>query len=437
MDLKIPEAPHEIVGGPDEAIDIINSCIKCGCCNAICPTFDLLGDELDSPRGRIALIKDMIEDGHAPDAETVAHLDKCLSCNACLTACPSDVDYMHLIDIGRAHVEENYKRPLANRLLRDTLAKTLSDAEQFEKSMNLGRKVKWAAPILKAIPALKPAAAMLEALPAETSQAPLPKGLYPAKSDIQKRVLIPSGCVQNKLDAEIDNATVNLLTHLGVDVTLPDNDGCCGALNLHLGKSETALDQVRRNVDAWYPLIEEGLDAIVITTTGCGTTFKDYGHLLQEDPAYRDRAAAVAALAMDVTEFLVTLKLPKPLVKPKLTVAYHAACSLQHAQQVTNPPRKLLLKAGFKQVRPENEQQCCGSAGTYSILQSEISQQLRYRKVAALEATRASVITAGNIGCLQHIGSGTTTPIVHIVKLLNWAFAGEKPSELAHIPEQS
>ena len=433
IDDKPQDGNQSYTGGTYRAREIINTCIKCGCCNDICPTFNILEDELDSPRGRINLIKDMIETDRAADAETVAHIDRCLSCNACLTACPSDVDYMHLIDFARVHIEETYRRPLLDRFVRNMLARTLSDPDRFSQAMKLGRPFRGVAPLLKTIAPLKPLAALLDSIPAQRSQNGVAKGTHAAVGEPQKKVLIPSGCVQQALDSEIDRAAVNLLQHVGVEVILPDGDGCCGALVLHLGKSDLALDQARNNVDTWYPLIDEGLDAIVITATGCGTTIKDYGHLFRDDPDYRDRAQKISEIAVDVTEFLTSIDLPKPVTKPKLKVAYHAACSLQHAQKILNDPRKMLLKAGFKQVRPEKEHMCCGSAGTYSILQSELSAQLQKSKVDALEATGASVITAGNIGCLQHIRADTKLPVIHIVRLLNWSYTGEKPDEIVEV----
>ncbi len=423
----VPDAP-----GAAQAGAIIRTCIDCGCCNSGCPTFDLLGDELDSPRGRIRLMKDMLENGVPPDAETVLHLDRCLSCNACLTTCPSGVDYMHLIDHARGHIETAYDRPVLDRVLRALLARILPYPERFRLAMIAAWPVRWLAPLVDRLPGLAAYGALMGSTPVRlpSRSDEIVPGAFPATGESRKRVLIPSGCVQSVLDPDINRAAIRLLNTFGVDVVLPDRDTCCGALVLHLGRNDDALDQARRNIDAWSPLIDEGLDAIVITTSGCGTTIKDYGHLLAGDPAYADRARRVSEMARDITEFLVEIDLPKPAVKPGLKVAYHAACSLQHAQKVMNPPRKLLLKAGFKLARPDREHLCCGSAGTYSILQPDLSRQLRDRKVAALEAIGADVIAAGNIGCIRHIGESAQLPVLHTVQLLDWAYGGDRPAAL-------
>jgi len=423
-----------------ESVKILHKCSHCGCCVSTCPTYELLGDEADSPRGRIYLIKDMLENGRSADSEVVTHIDRCLSCLGCLTACPAGVDYMHLVDHARAHIEDTYRRPLVDRFIRGMLAQVLPYPGRFRAAMRLARPFKRFAPLMNKLPTLKPVGAMLNAapdsIPARSTNV-IP-GIFGAVGERKKRVILPSGCVQQVLDPEINRATINLLTRVGVEVVISSADNCCGALVHHLGKREQALAQARRNIDAWYESVQQGnVDAIVITTSGCGTTIKDYGHMLANDPNYAAKAAAISKLTKDVTEFLVTLNLPEPKLKLGLKVAYHSACSLQHGQKVLNEPRKLLLKAGLKSVRPEGEHLCCGSAGTYSILQPEISTRLRDRKVANLAATHADVIAAGNIGCLTQINTTSELPAVHIVLLLEWAWSGEKPAALAkyRIPE--
>lgn len=412
--------------------EILRSCITCGCCNDICPTFTVLNDENDGPRGRINLMRDMIENGKAPDSHTVKHLDRCLTCTACQTICPVGVDYMHLIDEARVEIEENYTRPLLDRVTRNMLADTLPYPEKFLSKMALARRFKWTAPLLEMVRPLRPLAALMNSVPNTLPRREdiLQPGYFTAKSDNQARVLIPSGCVQKIIDSDINRAAIDLLTAAGVDVVLPENDKCCGALDLHLGKRERTLQKARDNIDVWYPLLEEGLDAIVITTSGCGTTIKDYGSLLAQDPDYADRATAIAALALDVTEFLSRITLPEPIVQPDIEVAYHAACSLQHTQRVKFEPRKLLLDAGFKLQRPRDENMCCGSAGTYSFLQPEIAGELRRRKADSLSEGKPDVIAGGNLGCLTHISQATEVPLVHTVQLLAWVYAGQKPKAL-------
>ncbi|MCP4319856.1 MAG: glycolate oxidase subunit GlcF [Hyphomicrobiales bacterium] len=415
-----------------EAKEIINTCINCGCCNAICPTFDILADERDSPRGRINLIKDMLKKGCEPDRELVSHIDKCLSCNACLTACPSNVDYMHLIDRARDYVEANHSRSFFDRMARQLLKQVLPYPSRFRLAMRLARPFRSLAAPVGAIPGLKAYGALLAAVPKKRQQGSheMDAGTFAAKADRKKRVLIPSGCVQGVLEPEINRSAVRLLTEVGVEVTIPGSDNCCGALVLHLGERATAIEQARRNIDSWYPLVAERLDAIVITASGCGTTIKDYGHMLAHDSDYAERAARVSELARDISEFLIECDLPAPVLKPRLKVACHLACSLQHAQNIMYQPRRLLLKAGFKLARPKDEHLCCGSAGTYSILQPDLSRQLRDRKVESLEEIGADVIASGNIGCISHIGKTAQLPVLHTVQLLDWSYTGHKPEIL-------
>ncbi|MBW8282828.1 MAG: glycolate oxidase subunit GlcF [Rhizobium sp.] len=415
-----------------EAESILRKCVHCGFCTATCPTYVTLGNELDSPRGRIYLIKDMLENGRPADKQIVTHIDRCLSCLACMTTCPSGVDYMHLVDHARIHIEKTYKRPLMNRLTRAILAVTLPYPARFRAALGLARLGRPFAGLFKRIPALKPMGAMLELAPRSIPAAgdSARPATHAPKAEKRGRVAILTGCAQPVLDPGINAATIRLLTRLGVEVVVPQGEGCCGALVHHMGRENQALDSARRNVDVWTREIDRGgLDAIVITASGCGTTIKDYGHMLRLDPAYAEKAKRVSALARDVTEYLSTLDLPVQ-EKKNLTVTYHSACSMQHGQKITMAPKMLLKNAGFTVRDPAEGHLCCGSAGTYNIMQPEISEKLKVRKVKNLEATKPDVIAAGNIGCMTQIGSGTAVPIVHTVELLDWAYGGERPAGL-------
>ncbi|PPJ47655.1 glycolate oxidase iron-sulfur subunit [Rhizobium sp. KAs_5_22] len=415
-----------------EAEGILRKCVHCGFCTATCPTYVTLGNELDSPRGRIYLIKDMLENGRAADKQVVTHIDRCLSCLACTTTCPSGVDYMHLVDHARIHIEKTYKRPLINRLTRGILAMTLPYPARFRAALGLARLGRPFAGLFKRIPALRPMGAMLDLAPRSIPAAgdSARPATHAPKAAKRGRVAILTGCAQPVLDPGINAATIRLLTRLGVEVVVPEGEGCCGALVHHMGRETQALDSARRNVDVWTREIDRGgLDAIVITASGCGTTIKDYGHMLRLDPAYAEKARRVSALAKDVTEYLSTLDLPVQ-EKKNLTVTYHSACSMQHGQKITMVPKTLLKNAGFTVRDPAEGHLCCGSAGTYNIMQPEISATLKARKVKNLEATKPDVIAAGNIGCMTQIGSGTAVPIVHTIELLDWAYGGERPAKL-------
>jgi len=419
--------------GVAESEKILRKCVHCGFCTATCPTYVTLGNELDSPRGRIYLIKDMLENGRAADKEVVTHIDRCLSCLACVTTCPSGVDYMHLVDHARAHIEKTYERPFVDRMIRSVLAMVLPYPKRFRlalKASALGRPF---IPLFKAIKPLHPVAAMLALAP---TRVPAKDYSAPPEPDVsarmQGRVAILSGCAQSVLDPGINNATRQLLARSGVEIVVPQGEGCCGALVHHMGREDDSHAAAKRNIDAWMHEIDNGgLDAILITTSGCGTTVKDYGHMLRRDPEYSEKAARVSALAKDITEYLSTIELPEATNIGKLTVAYHSACSLQHGQKVTVQPKALLRAAGFTVREPAEGHLCCGSAGTYNILQPEIANRLRERKVKNIERTKPDVISAGNIGCITQIGSGTGIPVVHTIELLNWAYGGEKPRALA------
>jgi len=407
---------------------ILRSCVHCGFCTATCPTYQLLGDELDSPRGRIYLIKDMLESGRPADEKTVRHIDRCLSCLSCMTTCPSGVHYMHLVDHARAHIEKTYRRPLSDRLLRWALAKVLPYPTRLRLALLAARIGR---PLRRLIPDAR-LRAMMEMAPA--SIPPVSRNddpqVFPARGPRRMRVALMTGCAQRALNTDINDATIRLLRRLGCEVVIARGQGCCGALTHHMGKVADSHAAAAANIRAWWAEMQgAGLDAVVINTSGCGTTVKDYGHMFAGGPL-AEQAAAVAAVAMDVSEVLMKLDLPAGSA-PGLRVAYHAACSLQHGQQIRTHPKALLTRAGFEVVEPADAHLCCGSAGTYNLLQPEISGQLRARKVATLEARAPDVIAAGNLGCMIQIGSGTAVPVVHTVELLDWATGGPAPRALA------
>lgn len=407
--------------------EILRTCVHCGFCTATCPTFKVLGDELDSPRGRIYLIKDMLEKDRPADAETVKHIDRCLGCLSCMTTCPSGVHYGHLVDHARVHIEKTYRRPFMDRWLRRVLAMILPYPGRFRLAL---RAAKLARPLRNFVPDDR-LRAMLDMAPSKVAGASaldMPQ-THPAIGAKRKRVAMMTGCAQRALDPEINAATIRLLTRLGVEVVIPKGEGCCGALVHHMGREDDTHSFAARNIRAWISEMDgDGLDAIVINTSGCGTTVKDYGHIFRND-TLADEAARVSKAAMDVTEFLSTLDLPEGKAEP-LRVAYHAACSLQHGQKVTLVPKTLLSRAGFEVVSPKDPHLCCGSAGTYNLLQPAIATELKSRKVKTLMETAPDVISAGNIGCMMQIGSAAGVPVLHTVQLLDWAYGGDKPSAL-------
>ena len=413
--------------GIQRANQILRSCVHCGFCTATCPTYQILGDELDSPRGRIYLIKDMLEKGRPADAQTVKHIDRCLSCLACMTTCPSGVHYMHLIDQARAYIEKTYKRPFTDRFLRAMLARIIPYPTRFRLAL-FGAKI--ARPFAFLVPD-KRLKAMLAMAPKQippVSRNDDPQ-VFLAVGERRMRVALMTGCAQKALNTDINDATIRLLQRLGCEVVVAKGAGCCGALTHHMGKEDLAHASAAENIRAWMAERSAGgLDAIVINTSGCGTTIKDYGHMFLSDSLAGD-AAVVAGMAKDISEVLMTLGLPQGAPKG-VRVAYHAACSLQHGQQIKTAPKDLLKRVGFEVVEPADSHLCCGSAGTYNLLQPEISQQLKARKVQTLEAKAPQIIAAGNIGCMMQIGSGTTVPVVHTVELLDWATGGPRPRSL-------
>jgi len=413
---------------------ILRTCVHCGFCTATCPTYLLLGDELDSPRGRIYLIKDMLESGKPASPEVVKHIDRCLSCLSCMTTCPSGVHYMHLVDHARSYIEATYTRPWHDRLLRGLLARILPYPSRFRLAIGAALLAKPLKGLVGGLPFLgNRLRAMIELAPAKMpGRSPLSHpATFKPEGERRGRVAILSGCAQPVLKPGFNEAAIRLLNRHGVEVVQPKGEGCCGALVHHMGREEQGHEFAKRNIDAWIAEMDgDGLDAIIITASGCGTTIKDYGFMFRDDPAYAEKAARVSAIAKDITEYALTLDLTEPVRETDLVVAYHSACSMQHGQAIRTEPKTLLKKAGFTVKDVPEGHICCGSAGTYNLLQPEIAAQLRARKVANIERTKPDLIATGNIGCMTQIGKGTEIPIVHTVELLDWATGGPMPETL-------
>jgi glycolate oxidase iron-sulfur subunit len=419
-----------------EADKILRACVHCGFCTATCPTYVLLGDELDSPRGRIYLIKEMLEKDAPPTREVVKHIDRCLSCLACMTTCPSGVNYMHLVDQARVRIEQQYARPLTERMLRAGLALVLPRPKLFRISMVLARIARPLAALLPTPKAPSATPTLLSRIKAMLALAPglLPPpgasggSVFAALGERRGRVALLQGCAQQVLAPRINQAAINLLTRHGIEVVLVRDEQCCGALTHHLGRDGDALARARANIAAWTAEAERGgLDAILVTTSGCGTVIKDYGYMLREDRDFAQPAAKISALAKDISEYVGNIELQKSRQHGDLVVAYHSACSLQHGQKITGLPKDLLSKNGFVVKDVPESHLCCGSAGTYNLLQPDIANRLRDRKVANIAMLKPDVIAAGNIGCMVQIAGGTSVPVVHTIELLDWATGGPRP----------
>jgi len=419
-----------------EADKILRKCVHCGFCTATCPTYVLLGDELDSPRGRIYLMKEMLEKDRPPTAEVVKHIDRCLSCLACMTTCPSGVNYMHLVDQARVRIERDYKRPWVERVLRAALARILPRPDLFRASMKLARLARPLAALLPGSEGVSPVPGFFNRIKAMLALAPThlpppgPDGgsVFPAQGERRGRVALLQGCAQQVLAPRINQAAINLLTRHGIEVVLVKDEGCCGALTHHLGLEAAALDFARANVKAWLAEAERGsLDAILVTTSGCGTVIKEYGFMLRQDREFAAAAVRVSGLTKDITEYISGLELTSVPRQSDIVVAYHAACSLQHGQKITQGPKELLSKNGFVVKDIPESHLCCGSAGTYNLLQPDIANKLRDRKVANIAMVEPDMIAAGNIGCMVQIASGTSVPVMHTIELLDWATGGPQP----------
>ena len=420
-----------------EADKILRACVHCGFCTATCPTYVLLGDELDSPRGRIYLIKEMLEKNRPPTQEVVKHIDRCLSCLACMTTCPSGVNYMHLVDQARVRIERDYMRPLAERALRAVLAWVLPRPGLFRLSMMLARFGRLLTALLpdsragSVSPTLWSRIKAMLALAPRSLPVPGAAGgsVFPAQGMRRGRVALLQGCAQQVLAPRINQAAINVLTRHGIEVVLVKDEQCCGALTHHLGRDGDALARARANIGVWLKEADgDGLDAILVTTSGCGTVIKDYGFMLREDRDFAGPAAKISALAKDITEYLSGIDLKRQQQQhDDIVVAYHSACSLQHGQKITHAPKELLSKSGFVVKDVPESHLCCGSAGTYNILQPDIASRLRDRKVANIATVKPDMIAAGNIGCMVQIAGGTSVPVVHTIELLDWATGGPRP----------
>ena len=407
---------------------ILRKCVHCGFCTATCPTYLLLGDELDSPRGRIYLIKDMLENNRPADAKTVKHVDRCLSCLSCMTTCPSGVHYMHLVDHARTHIEKTFQRPMPDRILRNLLAFVLPRPMLFRLSLVAARLAK---PFKQLCP--KRIAGLLDMAPANIpspSAHDAPQS-FAARGQRKMRVVLMTGCAQKVLDPKINEATIRILTRYGVEVVVAPGAGCCGALTHHMGKADASHAAAAANIRAWRGEMKlSGIDRVVINTSGCGTTVKDYGFMFRDDPVLAQDAATISEIACDVSELLSELDLKPTGDTPRLKVGYHSACSMQHGQKITKLPMDLLRSAGFEILAIPEGHICCGSAGTYNLLQPDLANQLRDRKIKNIESVAPQIIATGNIGCMVQIASGTQTPVVHTVELLDWATGGPIPQSL-------
>jgi glycolate oxidase iron-sulfur subunit len=408
---------------------IFKKCVHCGMCNATCPTHQILGDELDGPRGRIYLIKDMLENEKKPTAKVVKHIDRCLSCYSCMTTCPAGVNYMHIIDHGKKYIEKNYKRPFFDKMIRNFLSVVLPNTGYFKFVsflVKLGKPLKFLMP--------SKIKEMMNLMPTDFPKKILKqKETYKVKGKkMIAKVVLLAGCVQKEISPQINEATIRLLNRHGVEVVVPKKIRCCGSLNHHLGKEQDAHQDFKNNINIWYEEHLKGnLDAILSNTSGCGTTMKDYGFIFKDDEKMKKKAKLISDLTKDVTEYLnKNLKLDFKSKDKKYKIAYHSPCSMQHGQKVHNQPMELLHKTSNEIMEIPEGHICCGSAGTYNILQSEIAKELLRKKVKNIESLEPDFISTGNIGCITQIANGTKTPILHTIEILDWYTGGPKPKIL-------
>ena len=413
-----------------DANGIIRKCTHCGFCNATCPTYQVAGDELDGPRGRIYLIRDMLENNKPASEKITRHIDRCLSCYACMTTCPSGVNYMHLVDHARNHIEKTYVRPFFDRFIRILLSIILPSPKLFRI---VGYLARFANPFKFLFP--KKIKNMLKFMPTSFPKSNYEnKEVYSPKGKTFAKVALLTGCVQRVISPQINDSTIDILNRHGVEVIVPKEITCCGSLNHHLGKEDLAHKSFVNNINFWFKCYEErNLDAILVTTSGCGTTLKDYGHIFRDDPDkdLRKKAKIISSLAKDVTEYLgKNIKLNFVEKDKKFKIAYHSACSMQHGQKLHSQPISLLKKTGNEIIEIPDGHLCCGSAGTYNLLQGEMASELLVRKVSNIDKVKPDFISTGNIGCITQISSGTKIPILHTIEILNWYTGGEKPNAI-------
>ncbi len=405
--------------------DVAARCRQCGFCITACPTYLVVGDERDGPRGRIFMIGDMLEAGRPASAEVVHHIDRCLTCLACTTTCPYGVDHRHIWDRARARIEETFARPLGERLLRGIIAWLLPNPGAFRLALAVARLGRPLARLLTG--RLAGMAAMAPAAVPRASPVDRPQ-VFPAEGERRMRVALMSGCAQQVLRPAINEASVRLLVRHGCEVVVAEGASCCGALVHHLGREAAAAEAARANIAAWDRVARDGgLDAVVVNASGCGTQVKDYGHMFKDDPQWADRAGRVSAMTRDIAELIAELGLNRAEIGARPVVAYHSPCSLQHGQGIAATPRRLLAAAGFEVREPAEGHVCCGSAGTYNLLQPELAARLGARKAGELEKLGPEIIATGNIGCQVQIGGVTDIPVVHTVELLDWATGGPRP----------
>ena len=412
---------------------IFRKCVHCGFCNATCPTYQLLGDELDGPRGRIYLIKDMLENNKPANEKIVKHIDRCLSCYSCMTTCPSGVNYMHLIDHGRKHIEKTYKRPFNDRLIRGFLSIALSKSINFKIISILTQLVK---PFSFFFP--KKLREMISLMPGKFPKKTLPKMKVYRSQKKKKpvaRVALLTGCVQKVISPQINEATIRLLNRHDIEVVVPKDIDCCGSLNHHLGKSDLANQSFKKNISIWYDeYLKNGLDAIISNTSGCGTTLKDYGFIFRSNENFKKKAKKISELTKDISEYLdENIKLnfiQNKANTKKYRIAYHSACSMQHGQKIHDVPINLIKKTGNNVFDIPDGHLCCGSAGTYNLLQSDIAKKLLENKISNIGKTNPQFIATGNIGCITQIANGTKIPILHTVEIIDWYTGGPKPEVL-------
>ena len=418
--------------------EILRKCVHCGFCNTTCPTYDLLGDELDGPRGRIYLIKDMIENNKPANEKIVKHIDRCLSCYSCMTTCPSGVNYMHLIDHGRMHIEKTYKRPFSDRFTRNLLSQIIPYPLRFKI---IGMLTLFIKPISFIFP--KKLREMIKLMPINFPKRNLPKmTIYPAEKRKKRvaRVALLTGCVQQVISPQINESTIRLLNRHNIEVVVPKGIGCCGSLDHHLGKSDLAKETFKKNILIWYDeYLKNGLDAIISNTSGCGTTLKDYGFIFRWDDDLKKKAKKISELTKDISEYLdqnVKLNFIKNKNKENnggYKIAYHSACSMQHGQKIHDIPMNLIKKTGNKVFDIPEGHLCCGSAGTYNLLQVDIAKKLLKNKISNIDKINPEFIATGNIGCITQIANGTKIPILHTIEVIDWYTGGPKPKILRYL----